>query len=205
MARSLRVEYAGANYHLMGRGNRHEEIFLDEEDRRFFLKAVAEVRAQTGWRVHAWVMMGNHYHLFIETPEANLIEGMKWLQNTYTRRFNVRHRAWGRCSETATSAWWWRGNCPSYYGSLVDYIHLNPARAGIVSGRRGESLLDYRWSSLAEGYALPAGKRRKWLAADVGAGETGIPNGGGSEEDGGGPGPARTGGRAQKRFGAAAR
>jgi putative transposase len=54
---------------------------------------VAEVCAQTGWRVHAWVIMGNHYHLFIETPEANLVEGMKWLQNTYTRRFNVRHRA----------------------------------------------------------------------------------------------------------------
>jgi REP-associated tyrosine transposase len=95
MARSLRVEYAGAYYHVMGRGNRHEEIFLDE-DRRFFLKAVAEVCAQTGWRVHASVIMGNHYHLFIETPEANLVEGMKWLQNTYTRRFNVRHRAWGR-------------------------------------------------------------------------------------------------------------
>src|SRR4030095_195247 len=100
MARSLRVEYAGADYHLMGRGNRHEEIFLDEEDRRFFLKAVAEGRAPPGRGVHAWVIMGNHYHLFIETPEANLIEGMKWLQNTYTRRSNVRHRAWGRCSET---------------------------------------------------------------------------------------------------------
>jgi REP-associated tyrosine transposase len=80
----------------MARGNRHEKIFLDEEDRCFFLKAVSEVCAQTGWRVHAWVLMGNHYHLFIETPEANLVEGMKWLQNTYTRRFNLRHRAWGR-------------------------------------------------------------------------------------------------------------
>ena len=56
------------------------------------LKAVAEVCAQTGWRVHAWVMMGNHYHLFVETPEANLIEGMKWLQNTYTRRFEALQR-----------------------------------------------------------------------------------------------------------------
>ena len=57
-----------------------------------FLKAVAEVCAQTGWRVHAWVMMGNHYHLFVETPEANLIEGMKWLQNTYTRRYEALQR-----------------------------------------------------------------------------------------------------------------
>ena len=61
-----------------------------------------------------------------------------------------------------------RGNRREYYGSLVDYIHLNPARAGIVSGRRGESVLDYPWSSLARGYALPAGKRPQWLAADVG-------------------------------------
>jgi putative transposase len=92
----LRVEYAGAYYHVMARGNRREAIFLDEKDRHFFLKAVSEVCARTGWMIHAWVVMGNHYHLFIETPEANLVEGMKWLQNTYTRRFNVRHRAWGR-------------------------------------------------------------------------------------------------------------
>ena len=168
MARSLRVEYAGAYYHVMARGNRREEIFLDEEDRRFFLKAVSEVCAQTGWRVHAWVVMGNHYHLFIETPEANLVEGMKWLQNTYTRRFNVRHRAWGRVFGDRYKSVVVEGELPEYYGSLVDYIHLNPARAGIVSGRRGESLQDYRWSSLAGGYALPAGKRPRWLAADVG-------------------------------------
>ena len=69
MARSLRVEYAGAYYHVMARGNRREAIFLDEKDRHFFLKAVSEVCARTGWMVHAWVVMGNHYHLFIETPE----------------------------------------------------------------------------------------------------------------------------------------
>ena len=161
MARSLRVEYVGAYYHVMARGNRREEIFMDEEDRRFFLEAVAEVCALTGWRVHAWVMMGNHYHLLIETPEANLVAGMKWLQNTYTRRFNVRHRAWGRVFGDRYKAVVVEGESPEYYGSLVDYIHLNPARAGIVSGRRGESVLDYRWSSLAEGYALPVGKRRR--------------------------------------------
>ncbi|HEY5813135.1 MAG TPA: transposase, partial [Terrimicrobiaceae bacterium] len=62
----------------------------------FFLGALGEVCKMTGWRVHAWVLMSNHYHLFIETPEPNLVTGMKWLQNTWTRRFNVRHRAWGR-------------------------------------------------------------------------------------------------------------
>ena len=168
MARSLRVEYAGAYYHVMARGNRREAIFLDEKDRHFFLKAVSEACARTGWMVHAWVVMGNHYHLFIETPEANLVEGMKWLQNTYTRRFNVRHRAWGRVFGDRYKSVVVEGELPEYYGSLVDYIHLNPVRAGIVSGRRGESVLDYPWSSLAGGYALPAGRRAKWLAAGVG-------------------------------------
>jgi putative transposase len=130
MARSLRLEYAGAYYHVMARGNRREEIFLDEEDRRFFLKAVSEVCAQTGWRVHAWVLMGNHYHFFMETSEANLVEGMKWLQNTYTRRFNVRHRAWGRLFGDRYKAVVVEGEMPAYYGSLVDYIHLN--RRGLV-------------------------------------------------------------------------
>ena len=96
MPRSIRIEYPGAFYHVMARGNRREDIFRDETDRKFFLKALGEVCGMTGWRVHAWVLMSNHYHLFIETPEANLSAGMKWLQNAYTRRFNTRHRAWGR-------------------------------------------------------------------------------------------------------------
>jgi putative transposase len=205
MARSLRVEYAGAYYHVMARGNRREEIFLDEEDRRFFLKAVSEVCAQTGWRVHAWVLMGNHYHLFIETPEANLVEGMKWLQNTYTRRFNVRHRAWGRLFGDRYKSVVVEGELPAYYGSLVDYIHLNPARAGIVSGRRGESVLDYPWSSLAGGYALPEGKRPNWLAVDVGMERLVYRDtAGGSEEDGGRTGPACTVRGTPERFGAVA-
>jgi putative transposase len=123
----------------MARGNRREDIFLDEDDRGFFLKAVSEACAQTGWLAHAWVLMSNHYHLCIETPEANLVDGMKWLQNTYTRRFNVRHRAWGRVFGDRYKAVVVEGELPEYYGSLVDYIHLNPVRAGIVSGERGQS------------------------------------------------------------------
>src|SRR6266567_6377078 len=96
MARSVRVEFPGAFYHVMARGNRREAIFLDKEDGKQFVKALGEVCAMTGWRVHAWVLLSNHYHLMIETPEPNLVAGMKWLQNTLTRRFNVRHRAWGR-------------------------------------------------------------------------------------------------------------
>jgi len=74
----------------MARGNRREPIFLDDDDRLFFLKALGEACGMTGWRVHAWVLMTNHYHLFIETPEPNLVHGMGWLQNTVTRRHNVR-------------------------------------------------------------------------------------------------------------------
>jgi REP element-mobilizing transposase RayT len=96
MPRSLRIEFPGAFYHVMARGNRRETIFHDDDDRRFFLATLSEACAMTGWRVHAWVLMGNHYHLFIQTPEANLVAGMSWLQNTVTRRYNVRHMAWGR-------------------------------------------------------------------------------------------------------------
>jgi putative transposase len=96
MARGIRIEYAGAFYHVMARGNRRERIFREDEDRRFFCQTLGEVCERTGWRVHAWVLMSNHYHLMLETPEANLVAGMKWLQNTYTRRFNNRHHLWGR-------------------------------------------------------------------------------------------------------------
>ena len=75
MARSLRVEYPGAYYHVMARGNRREDIFLDDNDRGFFLQAVSEACAQTGWLVHAWALMSNHYHLCIETPEGTWWRG----------------------------------------------------------------------------------------------------------------------------------
>jgi hypothetical protein len=74
----------------------HERTFVDDDERRFFLKAASEACGMTGWRVHAWVLMTNHDHFLIATPEAHLVSGMKWLQNAYTRRFNTRHRLWGR-------------------------------------------------------------------------------------------------------------
>jgi len=173
MARSIRIEFPGAFYHVMARGNRREAIFKDDDDRHFFLKTLSEACCMTGWRVHAWVLMGNHYHLFIETPEANLVEGMKWLQNAYTRRFNVRHGQWGRLfgdrykSVLVEGEGW-------YYQTLVNYIHLNPARAGLVDPSMGKGILDYPWSSLAGGYALPPGKRTQWLAAAAGPAAMGL-------------------------------
>ncbi len=167
MARSIRIEFEGAFYHIMARGNRREAIFLDHEDRRLFLRSLGEACGMTGWRVHAWVLMGNHYHLMIETPEANLVEGMKWLQNAYTRRFNVRHLQWGRLFGDRYKSVLVEGE-GSYYETLLDYIHLNPARAKLINPLAGQGLLDYGWSSLAAGYVLGPKKRPKWLAVGHG-------------------------------------
>ena len=170
MPRCLRLEFPGAFYHIMARGNRREAIFLDDDDRRFFLHTLAQACARTGWSVHAWTLMANHYHLFIETPEANLVAGMGWLQNTYTRRFNVRHRLWGRLFGDRYKAVVVDGGQSDYYRTLLDYIHLNCVRAGMIRPGRKQSVLDYPWSSVAGGYALAAPRRPGWLAATEGLG-----------------------------------
>ena len=82
MARKPRLEYAGAVYHVMNRGNRQQAIFRSDGDRTRFLAALGEVCGRTGWKIHAYVLMGNHYHLLVETPESNLTAGMQWLQGT---------------------------------------------------------------------------------------------------------------------------
>jgi putative transposase len=110
--------------------------------------------------------MSNHYHLLVETPEANLVTGMQWLQNTYTRRFNARHRVWGRLFGDRYKAVLVEGASGYYYETLLDYIHLNPVRAKLVRSGRGQSVLDYKWSSVARGHALAPGKRAKWLATE---------------------------------------
>src|SRR2546425_8376116 len=95
MPRKLRVEYPGAVYHVMSRGDRRENIFLDDVDRQDFLKTLAEACQKTGWQVHAYCLMRNHYHLVLETPNGNLVAGMAWLQSTYTIRLNHRHKLIG--------------------------------------------------------------------------------------------------------------
>jgi REP element-mobilizing transposase RayT len=169
MPRNVRIEYPGAFYHVMARGNRREAIFADELDRRYFLKALGEACEMTGWRVHAYVLMSNHYHLMIETPEANLVDGMKWLQNAYTRRFNTRHRLWGRLfGDRYKSVLVETKGTDYYYQTLMDYIHLNPVRAGLIRPADGQSVLDYPWSSVASGYGVPRKGRLKWLVAEAG-------------------------------------
>ena len=95
MPRPLRVEFPDAIYHLMSRGDRREDIFLNDVDRHDFLKTLAEACQKTGWQVHAYCLMRNHFHLVAETPEPNLVEGMRWLLSTYTIRLNHPHKLFG--------------------------------------------------------------------------------------------------------------
>ena len=84
MPRKLRLQYPGAMYHVMSRGNRCGKIFLDDVDRQDFLKTLAEACQKTGWQVHAYCLMRNHFHMVLETPNANLVEGMRWFLSAYT-------------------------------------------------------------------------------------------------------------------------
>ncbi len=92
MPRQVRIQFPGATYHVMCRGDRREEIFREDGDREMMLATLAETVEKTGWRVHAWVLMGNHYHMLFQTPEPNLVKGMTWFQTTYTLRLNAKHR-----------------------------------------------------------------------------------------------------------------
>src|ERR1043166_5772249 len=95
MPRKLRVEYPGAIYHVMNRGDRREPVFRDDEDRERFLETLGEACLKTGWKVHAYCLMLNHFHLVIETPQGNLVAGMKWFLGVYTSGFNRRHKLFG--------------------------------------------------------------------------------------------------------------
>jgi REP element-mobilizing transposase RayT len=95
MPRKLRVPYPGAIYHVMNRGDRGDAIFVNDVDRHDFLKTLAEACEKTGWQVQAYCLLRNHFHLVVETPNANLVDGMKWLLSAYTIRLNHRHKRFG--------------------------------------------------------------------------------------------------------------
>ena len=88
MARPLRFQYPGAVYHVMARGDGGKVVFQTDDDRLVFLKRLEETCGSCGWRVHAWVLMGNHFHLLIETPQPNLVAGMKWLLGVFSQGWN---------------------------------------------------------------------------------------------------------------------
>jgi len=171
MPRPLRIEYGGAIYHVMSRGDRREAIYADDEDRTRFLETLGEACTKTGWRLHAWCLMGNHFHLVLETPQPNLCVGMKWLLGTYTQRYNRRHRHWGHLFGGRYKAQMIDGRSASYLRTACDYVHLNPARAGIVAAE--EPLETYRWSSYPA-YLKP-GQRPAWLETVRLLGEHGLP------------------------------
>ena len=145
----------------MCRGNHQEAIFKDTKDHERFLDTLEEVSERNGWLVHAFVLMGNHYHLLLETPEPNLVDGMQWLQSTYTQRFNARHKVWGHLFQGRYKA------LPvdegEYFRTVADYIHLNAARAHAFDLHKGK-LTDFKWSSYC-GLMRPA-KRPLFLTVE---------------------------------------
>lgn len=131
MPRKRRIEYPGAVYHIISRGNYRKDLFVTGKSGESFEKALFEAINRCGWVVYAYVIMSNHYHLALKTPEPNLVAGMKWLQSTFATRFNRftgerGHVFQGRYKSLIVE------EDRSLLG-LIDYIHLNPVRAGLCS------------------------------------------------------------------------
>jgi putative transposase len=171
MARQLRIEYEGAIYHVMSRGDRREAIFLNDEDRQLFLKTLEETCLKAGWLIHAYVLMGNHFHLVVETPQPTLVSGMKWFLGTYTQRFNACHRLRGHLFAGRYKSLLVDGSDDYYLRVVCDYVHLNPLRAGLLE--EGAPLESYLWSSYPE-YLKPPGSRWQPLQVERLLGEHGI-------------------------------
>jgi putative transposase len=157
MARPIRIEFSGAIYHVTTRGNEGGDIFIDDQDRQEFLTVLGEVVTRSGWKVHAYVLMNNHYHLLIETPVANLSRGMRQLNGVYTQRFNSIHGSGGRVFQGRFKA-----ILVERDGALLQlcrYLVLNPLRLKAV-----KNISRYRWSS----YRATAGEIQApaWLSTD---------------------------------------
>ena len=140
MARPLRIEFAGALYHITSRGNRQEAIYEDDTDRNNFLSVFEKVCTTHNWICHAYCLMSNHYHLLVETPEGNLSQGMRQLNGVYTQAFNRQHNRVGHVFQGR-----YKGilvEKQAYLLELSRYIVLNTVRAKMVRAAK-----DWRWSS----------------------------------------------------------
>jgi REP element-mobilizing transposase RayT len=157
MARPLRVEFDGAIYHVTSRGNGREDIFDDDGDRKAFLETLGRVVTRFNWLCHAYCLMDNHYHLVIETPEANLSKGMRQLNGVYTQLYNRRHRTVGHLFQGRYKAILIQKE--SHLLEVCRYVVLNPVRAKAV-GR----VEQWKWSSY--GGTAGLGKSPPWLAVD---------------------------------------
>ena len=157
MARRLRVQYPGARYHVINRGNYCRDVFETAGAAKAFEVTLEEACERHSWRLHAYAIMRNHFHLALETPEPNLVEGMHWLQSTYATRFNRYRSEHGHLFQG-------RYQSPLLEDAavlvrVIDYIHLNPVRAGIVPPAQ---VGQFRWSSLSR---LMKPSRPCWLFA----------------------------------------
>ena len=158
MARAWRVEFEGASYHVLSRGNEQRSIFLDNMDRALFLDVVGEASERFEVEVFAFVLMTNHYHLLMRTNRANLSKTMQWLGGTYTRKFNNRHRRSGHLFQGRFKSILVEND--AYVVELSCYLHRNPLRAGLV-----KRLIDFKWSSYpVYGYGR---KGPEWLKTDL--------------------------------------
>lgn len=158
MARRLRIQFEGAVYHVINRGNYRRDVFELAATARAFESVLEEACELHRWRLHAYVIMRNHYHLALETPGANLVEGMHWLQSTFATRFNRLRAERGHLFQGRYQALLIEDAFS--LARVVDYIHLNPVRAGIVAA---EQVGAFRWSSLSHFLKTT---RPAWLVAE---------------------------------------
>lgn len=158
MSRPLRLEFPGACYHVTARGDRQEAIFEDDGDRLAFLDLLAREVAQQHWLLYAYCLMGNHFHLLLETPEPNLVRGMRRLNGVYTQAFNRRHGRVGHVLQGRYKSI--LVDKDSYLLELCRYVVLNPVRAGMVPAVEA-----WPWSS----YPATAGRTAcpSWLAGSA--------------------------------------
>lgn len=159
--RPLRIEFPGAVFHVTSRGNERKLVFRDDEDRYAFVAVLARAVARWRWIVHAYCLMGNHYHLLIETPEPNLSRGMRQLNGEYTQSFNRRHRRSGHLFQGRFHAVLVEKE--THLLELCRYVVLNPVRA-----RLAREPAEWLWSSYratAGRAKAPAFLRTDWILA----------------------------------------
>jgi putative transposase len=158
MARAWRIEFEGALYHVVSRGNERRDIFYDDDDRRLFLDTLGEMAQRFEVELFAYVLMNNHYHLLMRTARANLSRAMQWFGVTYTNRFNAANARSGHLFQGRFKSILVQNDAYLLRSSL--YIHRNPLRAGIV-----KRLADYRWSS----YRFYAYRKKapEWLNTEL--------------------------------------
>jgi putative transposase len=158
MSRPLRIEYPGAWYHVMNRGRRGEVIFITDEDRGIFIDLLKESAKQWNIKVAAYCLLTTHYHLLVQTPDANVSRSMRHIDGVYTQRFNREHRSDGQLFRGRYKAI--LIDADGYLLAVLRYIHRNPLRAGLV-----ENLDAYPWSS--HGGYVSSTKEWDWLCRDM--------------------------------------